>query len=160
MIPQIKYVELNRFAVGKRRLLTTSSTASCGGDAIAQKAYHRGAADAELGRNLAFADASSSHRTHLADHHRGGFWPAVRFAISPCLGDTRANSFTQDITLELYEHRQSMPANARPLGVVRSRASLSDTKPTSTDDSSCKVVTRSTTERPQRSRRQTMITSI
>ena len=44
----------------------------------------------------------------------------------------------------------SIPARARPLGVVRSSASLSETKPTSSGASSCRVETRSTSERPQR----------
>ena len=42
----------------------------------------------------------------------------------------------------------SMPANALPLGVVRSIASLSETKPTWSAVSSWRVVTRSTRDRP------------
>jgi len=42
---------------------------------------------------------------------------------------------------------------ARPAGVVRSSASVSDTKPTPRCSSSCSVASRSVTERPQRSRR-------
>jgi hypothetical protein len=52
------------------------------------------------------------------------------------------------------------PAIARPAGVVRSSASVSDTKPTPRCCSSCRVTSRSVTERPQRSRRQTSTTSI
>jgi len=54
----------------------------------------------------------------------------------------------------------SRPAIARPAGVVRSSASLSDTKPTPRCSSSCSVASRSVTDRPQRSSRQTSTRSI
>jgi hypothetical protein len=54
----------------------------------------------------------------------------------------------------------SKPAIARPAGVVRSSASVSDTKPTPRCSSSWRVASRSVTDRPQRSRRQTSTTSI
>ena len=47
-----------------------------------------------------------------------------------------------------------------PLGVVRSSASHKDTNPTSSAFSSWSVFTRSTSDRPQRSRRQTRTQSI
>jgi hypothetical protein len=46
---------------------------------------------------------------------------------------------------------ESSPAMARPVGVVRSRASVSDTKATPSSATSFKVTTRSTSDRPQRS---------
>ena len=49
----------------------------------------------------------------------------------------------------------SSPAIARPAGVVRSSASVSGTKPTPRCSSSWSVASRSVTERPQRSSRQT-----
>ena len=49
---------------------------------------------------------------------------------------------------------------ARPAGVVRSSASVSETKPTPRCSSSCRVASRSVTDRPQRSSRQTNTTSI
>src|SRR5215831_1017538 len=54
----------------------------------------------------------------------------------------------------------SMAAIARPAGVVRSSASVKETKPTPRCSSSCRVASRSVTDRPQRSRRQTSTTSI
>jgi hypothetical protein len=53
----------------------------------------------------------------------------------------------------------SIPAMARPDGVVRSRASVSEIKPTPRSVNSPRVVIRSATDRPQRSSRQTTITS-
>src|SRR5208283_2975957 len=53
----------------------------------------------------------------------------------------------------------SNPAMARPAGVVRSNASVSETKPTPRCSSSCSVLSRSVTERPQRSKRQTSTVS-
>jgi hypothetical protein len=53
-----------------------------------------------------------------------------------------------------------MPAIARPVDVVRSSASLSETKPMLRSVSSWSVVTRSSRERPHRSSRQTSTTSI
>ena len=49
---------------------------------------------------------------------------------------------------------------ARPAGVVRSTASVSETKPTPRGSSSCSVANRSATDRPQRSNRHTSTTSI
>ena len=49
---------------------------------------------------------------------------------------------------------------ARPAGVVRSSASVSETKPTPRCCSSWSVETRSATDRPQRSKRHTSTTSI
>ena len=54
----------------------------------------------------------------------------------------------------------SIPASALPLGVVRSSASQSDTNPTSSAFSSWSVFTRSPSDRPQRSSRQTRTRSI
>ncbi len=54
----------------------------------------------------------------------------------------------------------SIPARALPLGVVRSSASLRETKPTLSDDNSCRVLTKSTRDRPQRSSRQTTTRSM
>ena len=54
----------------------------------------------------------------------------------------------------------SRPAIARPAGVVRSSASVSDTKPTPRCSSSWSVASRSVTDRPQRSSRHTSTTSI
>ena len=50
--------------------------------------------------------------------------------------------------------------SARPLGVVRSRASDRETNPTSRAVSSCSELTRSTSDRPQRSKLQTRTQSI
>ena len=55
---------------------------------------------------------------------------------------------------------ESSPAIARPAGVVRSRASVTETKTTSSAVSSCNVDTRSATDRPHRSNRQTRTTSM
>jgi hypothetical protein len=49
---------------------------------------------------------------------------------------------------------ESNPAMARPVGVVRSNTSVSDTKPTPSSESSFSVTTRSTSDRPHRSSRQ------
>ena len=54
----------------------------------------------------------------------------------------------------------SSPAIARPVGVFRSNASVTETKPTPGAVSSCNVDTRSATDRPRRSNRQTSTTSI
>src|SRR5271166_2278374 len=54
----------------------------------------------------------------------------------------------------------SSAAIARPAGVVRSNASVSDTKPTPRGSSSCRVASRSVTDLPQRSSRHTTTTSI
>jgi hypothetical protein len=55
---------------------------------------------------------------------------------------------------------ESNPAIARPVGVVRSSASVSDTKATPSSASSFQVTTRSMSDRPQRSSRHTSTTSI
>ena len=49
---------------------------------------------------------------------------------------------------------------ARPVGVVKSKASWSEINPTPSSWSSCSVLTRSTTDRPHRSKRQTTMASI
>src|SRR6516164_3847375 len=49
---------------------------------------------------------------------------------------------------------------ARPVRAVRSGASVSETKPTPRCSSSCEVLSRSVTERPQRSKRHTSSVSI
>ena len=54
----------------------------------------------------------------------------------------------------------SSPAIARPVGLFRSNASVTETKPTPGAVSSCNVDTRSATDRPRRSNRQTSTTSI
>src|ERR1035437_1162647 len=54
----------------------------------------------------------------------------------------------------------SSAAIARPAGVVRSSASVSDTKPTPRCSSSCSVVSKSVTDLPPRSSRHTSTTSI
>ncbi len=51
------------------------------------------------------------------------------------------------------------PASARPVDVVRSKASVSEIKPTPSSVSSFNIVTRSASERPQRSKRHTRIAS-
>jgi hypothetical protein len=53
-----------------------------------------------------------------------------------------------------------MPSNARLLGIVKSRASLSETNPTFRALSSCNVAMRSTSDLRQRSSRHTTMTSI
>jgi hypothetical protein len=55
---------------------------------------------------------------------------------------------------------ESRPAIARPAGVVRSNASVTETNPTPSAVRSCNVDTRSATDRPHRSNRQTRTTSM
>jgi hypothetical protein len=71
-----------------------------------------------------------------------------------------ARTRSRSMSCSNWANTDSMPAIALPVDVVRSRASVSDTKPTLMSLSSCSVVTRSINERPQRSSRHTRTTSI
>ena len=90
----------------------------------------------------------------------GGKRSAEALAVLPGMGQSSTNSFTQNLAFELGEMTASSAAMARPAGVVRSRASVSETKPTPRCSSSWRVASRSATDLPQRSRRQTSTTSI
>jgi hypothetical protein len=85
--------------------------------------------------------------------------PAQALAVLPSVSQTGAHPFAQNLALELGKHRSS-PAMARPAGVVKSSASVSETNPTPRCSSSCSVLSRSVTERPQRSKRHTSTVSI
>jgi hypothetical protein len=73
--------------------------------------------------------------------------PAQLLAVLPGVGQAGAKT-------------ASKPAIARLAGVVRSSASVNETKPTPRCSSSWSVASRSATDRPQRSSRQTNTTSI
>ncbi len=57
---------------------------------------------------------------------------SVRPAFLAGLSDSGTDSIAQDIAFELSKHTASMPASARPLGVVMSSASVRETNPTPT----------------------------
>ena len=78
----------------------------------------------------------------------------------PRRGCRPARVRSRRISLSNSANIARMPAIARPAGVVRSSASVSDTKPTPRCSSSWSVASRSVTDRPQRSSRQTSTTSI
>src|SRR6185437_11174551 len=82
---------------------------------------------------------------------------------SSCLPFSRACASPARVRSRRISHSNSAkmaskPAMARPAGVVRSSASVSETKPTPRCSSSCRVASRSVTERPQRSSRHTRTT--
>src|SRR5262252_8907739 len=86
---------------------------------------------------------------------RGRPWafPRLRASVMPALIRSRIKSRSNSA------NTARKPAKARPAGVVRSRASVNETKPTPRAVSSCSVVIKSTSERPQRSSFHTRITS-
>jgi hypothetical protein len=79
-------------------------------------------------------------------------------SLLACLSDP-ALTRSRRISRSNSAKTASIPANARPLAVVKSKASESDTKPTPSSLSSCRVPMRSSNERPQRSSRHTRMTS-
>lgn len=78
--------------------------------------------------------------------------------LAASLGDAGVDALPHDLLLELGEDCQH-PASARRVGEVMSKASVRKTKPMPSSASSFKVTTRSGSERPQRSSRQTRIAS-
>ena len=77
----------------------------------------------------------------------------------PGLGTTRFDPLAQNLALNSAQIARS-PAIARPVGVVKSKASLREIKPTPEACSSWSVPTRSGKDRPQRSKRQTTMASM
>ena len=63
------------------------------------------------------------------------------------LSNACTDTFTEDLTFKFGKYRQK-PAIARPLAVVRSRASVSDTNATPNSFSSFSETARSGTDRP------------
>src|SRR2546428_6528155 len=107
---------------------------------------------------------------------RKGYWVSARiwgdwvecFHNRPSIPNPSTESYSNGKTRVIRSRIKSRsnsantarkPAKARPAGVVRSRASVSETNPTPRAVSSCNVVIKSTRERPQRSSFQTRITS-
>ena len=82
-----------------------------------------------------------------------------RLAVLPGMGQASPTR-SRRISRSNSAKTASRPAMARPAGVVRSSASVSDTKPTPRCSSSWSVASRSVTDRPQRSSRHTSTTSI
>jgi hypothetical protein len=75
----------------------------------------------------------------VVDVQRSRRRPTMRLSFLTGLGDARLHAISQNVAFELAK-TASIPAGARPLGVVRSRASLSETKPTFSEDSSLQRV--------------------
>jgi hypothetical protein len=84
--------------------------------------------------------------------------PTVRAALFAGLSNARFHPIAQKSRSN--SATANMPANARPLGIDKSRASLSETNPTFRALSSCNVAMRSTSDLRQRSSRHTTMTSI
>ena len=80
--------------------------------------------------------------------------PFCRACASPARVRSRRTSLSNSAKMA------SKPAMARPAGVVRSSASVRETKPTPRCSSSWRVASRSVTERPQRSSHHTSTRSI
>ena len=110
-------------------------------------------------RDLRLTNTMAIQFPYRAGLSRRGSRSPQALPLLPGLSQSGANPFAQDLALELG-NTASRPAMARPMGVVRSSASVNDTNPTPRWLSSWSVATRSATDRPQRSRRHTSTTSI
>jgi hypothetical protein len=112
----------------------------------------------EAAGNRAFVESFFGERPNLrgvlCDARRAPVWPAFLARLS----DPGFNPVAENIAFEFTKDREH-PASSRPLGVVRSSASLNETKPTPNDASSCRVAMRSRSDLPQRSSRHTTIRS-
>lgn len=121
-----------------------------------QQPPDRSASDAKPPRNLRFAGNRSLTEAALpgAVGGRPSRVPCRRACAKPTRTRPRIMSRSNSANTE------SSIAIARPAGVVRSNASVTETKPAPSAVSSRNVDTRSATDRPHRSNRQTRTTSM
>jgi len=107
--------------------------------------------------DLRLTDAVTTELLRLDDFCELRCEAAQAFPLPSGLGPSSAGPFPQDLAFKLSKHPSH--AMARPMGVVRSSAWLSDTNPTPRWRSSCSVATKSATDRRQRSRRRAACSS-
>jgi hypothetical protein len=70
-----------------------------------QNTAHGGAPDLESTRDCGFADARAEEATNLLRIHRRCWWSSQPFPVFPSsVSQTGADTFAQDLPLELGEH--------------------------------------------------------